>query len=171
MFSWVSPIDRSDFIFRFSHASVCVNDSSQSWCQREESLVHLHLAEQSARPARARRRHRLCRRSQRTHHVGWATWCSTHGCSQLNETIHPHTFRRVGVFSSAHLDPAPKRPPSRAPWFAGVVPPTGDTPDYRDRGGNSRRSGHLENSSGNTGSNPVRGTKGAGSVVSRLFSF
>jgi len=39
-----------------------------------------------------------------------------------------------------------------------VLPPTGDAPDCRDRGGKARSSGCPENGSGNTGSNAVRGT-------------
>ncbi len=57
-----------------------------------------------------------------------------------------------------------------------MLPPTGDAPDYRDRGGTARSIGCPEFGSGNTGSNPVRGTKWpaqswAGPLVSRRRPF
>ena len=80
--------------------------------------------------------------------------------------VHSSTKRftptRSGVWGCTRVPTSielPKWPPTRAPWFDGVLPPPGDAFDCKDRGENSRSRGCLERVSGNTGSNPVRGTK------------
>ena len=97
--------------------------------------------------------------------------------------VHSSTKRftptRSGVWGCTRVPTSielPKWPPTRAPWFDGVLPPPGDAFDCKDRGENSRSRGCLERVSGNTGSNPVRGTKWpvrswAGPLVSRRRPF
>ncbi len=71
------------------------------------------------------------------------------------------TPTRSGVWGCSRVRTSielPQWPPTRAPWFDGVLLPARDAFDCKDRGENSRSRGRMESLSGNTGSNPVRGT-------------
>ena len=90
-----------------------------------------------------------------------------HGVSPTG--VHSSTKRftptRSGVWGCSRVPTSielPKWPPTRAPWFDGVLPSAGDAFDCKDRGENSRSRGCLESLSGSTGSNSVRGTRETG---------